>query len=779
MSFAWLDALLALLPDPRLTWGLLSRGVGVLLFTALATLLPQVVALAGKSGGSPIATRLARMREDFPGPGRFFRLPTLLWINASDRALYALPVLGMLASCVVIYGGPWAKPALFVAWLCLLSLDTVAALYFPWDCMVLEAGFLALLLPQTEALPSLNVVAEPLPLVSFAFRLLVIRLMWGFAKVKFVGTKPNDKLYLKGFLTWAPLPTPLGWWAQHAPHWILRASLWFMFFAEVIAPLLAWFSGPVRLVGLLGVVGLMVGIQLTGNWGYFNLGYIILCLCLLDVNASVLDVAKDGFAAFLTPGPAMIINAVACVLIFMQVVQFVFNSWCTSSWMHWNFDNLTYKQPWLRALIGFFRLTQPLRMVHAYGVFPPNSSPPIKIVPVFEGSDDGVTWKPYRYHHMPTTAEEAPPVVAPYHPRFDQSLIYGASGLTESNSMASLIGNGRPYGWAYYSHVSFFDRGAQRLLEGNPAQLAMLASNPFKDGPPREIRVSTLALTPTSISELRSSGRYWRVRRCGVLIPPQKLDPQVWEDAVPPPELFHTDHVDDKRRAPSLRAMLAALSAGNEADVAVRVASDFSADEVDVFWRDVVPAMAAQPEDSVGRLLERAAQLRERFGEPRMRRFERLMERFSLMLRERVAPNAFGDAQPALPKLSHYRLCLLINAIVLDGRETLLAALAEPGLVAKHAQACRDLAIFRGQILFRPRMVDFLIRSQRVNLRVMRKPEIALPGVWEFLDMLTQHEPDGEVWLPVWSLTDAGDFVIEGFGGETDFDDSRPSMAAS
>jgi hypothetical protein len=778
MSFAWLDAVLAFLPDPRLTWGLLSRGIGVLLFTALATLLPQVIALAGERGGSPIAARLQRMREDFPGPGRFFKIPTLLWLQPSDRMLLALPIIGMLASVVVIFGGPFAKPALFLAWLCFLSLDTVGALYFPWDCMVFEAGFLALLLPASEALPSLRLVAEPLPLVAFAFRLLVIRLMWGFAKVKFVGTKPNDKLYLKGFLTWAPLPTPLGWWAQHAPNWILRASLWFMFFAEVIAPALAWFNGPVRLIGLLGLVGLMLGIQLTGNWGYFNLGYVILCICLLDVNSSVLDVGKDGFAALLTPGPALVINAVACVLIFMQLVQFVFNSWCTSSWMHWNFDNLTYKRPWLRGLIGFFRFMQPFRIVQAYGVFPPNSSPPIKVVPLFEGSDDGVNWKPYRYRYMPTTAEESSPLIAPYHPRFDQSLIYGASGLTESNPMGSLIGNSRPYGWAYYSHVSYFDRGAQRLLEGDAAQLALLATNPFAPQPPKQVRVSLLALTPTSIRELRSSGRYWRVRRCGLLVPPQGIDPQVWDDALPAPELFHTDHVDDKRRAPALRAMLQALGTTNDADTAVRVGSDFSAEEVDVFWRDVVPMLAYRQDDTVAGLLERAKQLREHFGEPRLRRFERLLERFSLMLRCRIEPYAFGDAQPSIPKMSHYRLCLLISMVVMEGRAAFLAALAKPGLVGSYAQS-PDLAIFRGQILFRPRMIDFMIRSQRVNLRVMRKPEIALPGVWEFLDMLTEHEPEGEVWLPSWSLTEDGDFVIEGFGNETDIDESRPSMAAS
>src|SRR5262249_40437219 len=153
-----------------------------------------------------------------------------------------------------------------------LSLE-FRALFFPWDTLLQEAGFLALFLPQVHALPDWNASALPLPDVAFSFRWLVIRLMLGFAKDKFVGSTSSDNMYLRGFMVWMPMPTQLAWLGHHAPRWFLRLSLYFMFFAEVIAPFLGFGSGALRIVSCVSLVGLMVGIGATGNWGFFNYGY--------------------------------------------------------------------------------------------------------------------------------------------------------------------------------------------------------------------------------------------------------------------------------------------------------------------------------------------------------------------------------------------------------------------------------------------------------------------------------------------------------------------------
>lgn len=48
---------------------------------------------------------------------------------------------------------------------------------------------------------------------------------------------------------------------------------------QVILPFCAFFTGPPRFVGAWGLIILMMGIYLTGNWGQFNLG----CLATREV----------------------------------------------------------------------------------------------------------------------------------------------------------------------------------------------------------------------------------------------------------------------------------------------------------------------------------------------------------------------------------------------------------------------------------------------------------------------------------------------------------------
>ena len=78
--------------------------------------------------------------------------------------------------------------------------------------------------------------------------------------------------------------------------------------AEVIAPLLGFFAGPPRLLSYALLVGLMLGIQATGNWGLFNIGYILLCTCLLDTQSSLLDWGHPSWAPVLWTWPAIAIN---------------------------------------------------------------------------------------------------------------------------------------------------------------------------------------------------------------------------------------------------------------------------------------------------------------------------------------------------------------------------------------------------------------------------------------------------------------------------------------
>src|SRR5207245_911605 len=82
-----------------------------------------------------------------------------------------------------------------------------------------------------------------------------------------------------------PLPPWTAWYAQQLPGWVHQGMTLGMFAIELGAPWLIF--APRRFPGLrvaacvLLVLG-QLGIALTGNYGFFNLLAIVLCLALLD-----------------------------------------------------------------------------------------------------------------------------------------------------------------------------------------------------------------------------------------------------------------------------------------------------------------------------------------------------------------------------------------------------------------------------------------------------------------------------------------------------------------
>jgi len=757
-----LDSILALLRDglaPELVWGVVPRIVGALFTIAFLSLAPQVLGLVGSRGVSPVGEQLQAARVHFPGPLRFVRWPTLLWLSQSDRFLQALPYVGALCGLVAVVGGPLAPFALFACWAIYLSLD-VCALMFPWDCLLLEAGLFALFVPAVPLLPDVATDALPLPIVAFMWRLLIVRLMWGFAKLKFIGTRKGDSLYLRGFLAWMPMCTPLGARLQQAPGWLLRVAYVFMWLVEVVCPGLVFFGGIPRAVAALGLVALMAGIWVTGNWGFFNIGYGALCIVLLDTHGSLLDTTLATITA--SPG-SLLVHAFMAVLMLGGLLYFPVNSWATHTFIHWPFEDLTWKRPLLRWLIAFYRALSPFRLVHAYGVFPPNSSPPIKVIPVFEGSDDGETFHGYGYRFMPTTPTSRPPIVAPHHPRLDHLCVYAGSGMSESDYLGSIVGAGKPIGFSPFSHFSWLHRVAERLLEGEASVLGLLGHNPFPQKPPRYVRVSLRALSPTSQEERAKTGEHWRTRHLGVAFQARERSALPYRYWLAPPELFHPDLVHYRKKSPALTAIVTAHARGVEAREAVRLESDLRAQEVERFWAEFVPLVATRRGD-FDAVDDVAAELAARFDKEAVLRFERIAERYAYLLRRRLEPHYYGDEQPRIDdKRSNFRFHLLLHEIILDGEEAYEATLAEPGRAAARAAAQTDETALHFIGVVRNETIRYHGRALRIARRMTNVVEPFIPGILEFKDLMTRKAPPDEAWLPACERDDGGEWRCEGF----------------
>ena len=258
------------------------------------------------------------------------------------------------------------------------------------------------------------------------------------------------RLYIKGFVINQPMITAAGWVAfQLLPDSAWAVSLLGMFVIELIAPFFLFVSGAARVVAAGSIAALMVGIQVTGNYGYFNVLTIVMCVPALAhsdaLSWTLADLLPPGVAfPPLTPAAvlpwlalhwrAAVIALVLLVYILpMSAIQLVMNSWVNGSWPHWSGIYRLRLHPllwWTQAYARLHRSLMQFRVVSGYGVFPPQTSPPQRWAVCYEGSDDGVNWRRYALQYYLAGPKTTPAWVAPWHPRPDHAIFYESLSIS-------------------------------------------------------------------------------------------------------------------------------------------------------------------------------------------------------------------------------------------------------------------------------------------------------------------------------------------------------------
>jgi hypothetical protein len=704
------DARVEVLADPlspTLVWGLFQRGLGLVFLISFTSLAHEVVSTAGRAAVIPIAPRLAKFKEDFPGWRRFLYFPTLLWLSSSHAMLRALTLVGLAAAILVVYGGPLSWWALLTCYVCYLSLDVAMVLVFPWDCLLFECAILGLLLPATHALPNLHAVAAPAPALAWAYRLLIFRLMFGFGKQKFLGSRGKDLAYLKGFLTSQTLPSPIGWYAQKLPTVLLKGAVLFMLFVEIIAPFFAFVPGPLSIVFAASTAFLMIGIQLTGTFGYFSLVTIVACLPLLD-NVTPTKLAPASLFAANQP---VLLNAFVLLHTLCAGVALVFNSWIAQSWHSWSF---WYQFPrWSQPVFGFFRLMHPFRWLHPYGVFPPNTPPAAKITPLVEVTWDKSQWHELEYHFSPSNPKSPPRFIAPHHPRTDQALIYEAFGLGPISLLSSVVGPFDPYHFASRGFAPTFCQSVLRGEAGHWLKGAVLEQH---DSPPVSVRITTVMLEPVSLREHRATGDWWKRTYVGPHTPPQQLDPQFRDDAMSEPELWHFDAIFWRRRS-RLRALMQRALAGNEDPMRLALvdAGTLSSEDVERFWNEFVPLVQGEVRENFDTLPDVVANVNSRFDRKQRRALYRLLGRFSLLVVARLEPlYLYRGNKPLIPAKTYFHLWMLVHHIIGCGRDAYLEAFAHPESVARHLASLTNQTGLYALSVFR--LEEMTFEAQKLRL---------------------------------------------------------------
>src|SRR4029077_10765770 len=445
-------------PTYVLSRWLFLRLLGVVYFVAFVSLALQITGLVGEHGILPAGGFLERADAAY-GSGAYRLFPTLCWMGASDGMLHAVAWGGAVLSLVLVAGVAQA-PVLLLLWICYLSLSVAGQtfLWFQWDGLLLETGLLAVLYAPTQLRPSLTRERPPSTAMRWLVWALVFRLMFLSGITKLASGDPTWRhLTALDFHFWTqPLPTGPAWYAHWLPEGVRRAMTLAIIAIELLVPWLIlvperWagrWSRRARYTACALLVFGQLAIALTGNYGFFNLLAIVLCVALLD--DAVLQRLLPLRLAAGDPEPRWkqyVIRGFAPLLALLAALAFAREITQTLPGTR---GGGTFANPLLDAVA-------PLRSVNGYGFFRVVNTERFEIV--IEGGVDTMHWREYQFRWKPGDPARAPAFVAPHMPRLDWQMWFAA--LNPDGAREWLV----PL--------------LQRLLEGSPEVLALLRDNPF------------------------------------------------------------------------------------------------------------------------------------------------------------------------------------------------------------------------------------------------------------------------------------------------------------
>ncbi|MFL2915417.1 MAG: lipase maturation factor family protein [Nitrospinia bacterium] len=462
------------------TWFLTRRVflflLGLVYILAFGSLWIQIEGLVGEAGILPAELYL-KGAETHWGAQRFWQVPTLFWLNAGNEFLYTVCLLGAGASLMVMvnFFTGWA---LLMAWIFYLSIFNVAQpfLGFQWDTLLLETGFLSLFLVSWRG--NINEPeSSPSWFIIFLLRLLLFRVVFSSGVVKLLSQDPTwaDLTALYYHYETQPLPTWVGWYTHQLPQGFQEFSVVCVFVIQLGVVFLIFGPRRIRYIGCAALVFFDVLIILTGNYGFFNLLTIALCLLLLDDSVFSRWLSTKGekskVSVFVIQKKSLLKVGLLGVCIMLYAVPL-----------------LTTNHPSIYVYIS--KAIRPFHIFNSYGLFAvmTTSRPEIIIL----GSDDRENWFPYEFKWKPGNVEKKPKFVAPHQPRLDWQMWFAALSNYERNP------------WL----IQFMTR----LLQGSPVVIALLENNPFPDTPPRYLQAVIYEYQFTN-SEIRNRDNSWWTRK--------------------------------------------------------------------------------------------------------------------------------------------------------------------------------------------------------------------------------------------------------------------------
>ena len=527
--------------DRQISRWLFLRSLGLIYFSAFFSLIFQIRGLVGPDGILPAGQYLAAVAHGV-GPLRFWYAPTLLWLSSSSHALMVLCWVGIVASLLVV-ANVWPRAMLVICLVCFLSFIAAAGAFSEYqsDGMLLEAGFISLFFVPGGFLPGWGSLRLPSRASLFLLQWEWFRIYFESGVVKLASGDPEwrhltamDQYYQNG-----PLPTWIGWYVQHLPHWFQAATVVATLGMELALVWMLFLPRRWRIVCFFIVTPWQIAVILTGNYAFLNYIVLVLGFLLLDDDflrrfvparwRPVVPVETNADAEInseLSPIPHVApihygnqesaeeqssaeqksTETTQSTLIRRQI--HAFRLAITAVMLTWILYATT-----LPLLQMFWRgiplpeapvtALEPFRIANQYGLFAVMT--PNRYEIEFQGSDDGKTWKAYPFRYKPQDVKAPPGIYAPYQPRFDWNLWFASLGS-----------------WTQYPIVP---RTEILLLRNDPAVLTLFAGNPFPKYPPRFVRAVLWQYWFTTMKDKRETGDWWRRQLLGLYAPTLVIGP--------------------------------------------------------------------------------------------------------------------------------------------------------------------------------------------------------------------------------------------------------------
>jgi hypothetical protein len=473
------DAQWLVAPEYWLAREVLQRGVGALYVVAFVASARQFRALIGEKGMLPIPRFVARVP--------FRTAPSIFHLHYSDRVFAFVGWLGAALSAAIVVGATdvvplWAAMVMWAAvWTGYLSIVNVGQRWygFGWESLLLEAGFLAMLLGNDDTAPPV--------LVMWLVRWLLFRVEFGAGLIKLRGDPCwRDLSCLDYHHETQPMPGPLSWFFHHLPKPLHRVEVAANHVAQLVVPFGLFAPQPIASAAAAIVIVTQLWLVLSGNFAWLNWLTIALAFGAVDQKsfASVIAVRDP-----VTRGaPLWFVGASVAFTVLAIYLSF------------WPVRNMVSRHQRMNAAFN------PYHLMNSYGAF--GSIGRVRFEVVVEGTDERAitartAWQEYGFKGKPGDPRRMPRQWAPYHLRLDWLMWFAALSPQYARDWLG------PF--------------ISRLLQNDEPTLRLLGHNPFPRTPPRYVRAQLYEYRFTTWRELVDNRTWWRRNLVGEYVPPVAL----------------------------------------------------------------------------------------------------------------------------------------------------------------------------------------------------------------------------------------------------------------